>query len=949
MAKGESAPKRAAAKNTAVSSKSAKKTAKKVAKKKVKKAAKKTTKKSTRKKTTARSASAASAGTRKKPIPSTKKTTKSKATTTSSAKTAHTKQATPLNSKKTQLLSSLQSSKGAVSPSTESSRTALQSVQKLLPAPVSLHLLIERTARAGGVLMVLLGAILSIHFLQLGLSGQSLIASTIATSTNDGQYQETTTNHSSDPVNEETTTEESYTTVEPEPPKFDFNLKSDGQLEVKARADISQYVTLTVYAPLQTKVTTVTMDRVSDDTYVHLFPVIAWSPGEYQFLFTIDYSTYQKTESRNFKLESGDFKASYKVVAFGNSVVYEEAEIYKSDADLHCRETFLLNPDTTMDCLFGGNIFLSQDSSLSNLETILILPGAEQEQVDDSLGSQESSLVINKEEEFSDNTTETEEAENTTLESDDSLETSETIEVETETVAEEPVEDSDETELVPEPSTLPELILRHRNGLEVSDFQAFAAVVERAKSVSFYLRDAQSQKQFFVGQGREVRTDEWRYLYDTTNTPNGEYSLQAKAKTRYGEVLSDEVAITVRNVPVAEVTEESAEIIEKITTVNESLKEVEQAASPETETVTSVETTLSEAVEKKSASGETSDEQQLQEIITALREEIDLELRRLAVAYRQGDAAMIEQVENEITALIKSITSAQLPAATAQRLEERLTTEAQNIVAAYKTAIEETDRLITERQQTDVLQDSDNDGVSDYDEVTLFKTDPFSADSDSDGFTDGAEVLGGYDPLDDKRESLITYESPKVQGVVREDVLVVETVLPLTTEANNVSSEPDERQPTDTEQPTTATTTKLLIEGKALPNSFVTLYVFSTPIVVTVKTEADGSWRYEFDHELEDGEHEVYVGVTDNAGRIVAKSQPFRFIKEAQAVVSLEAATLAGGTVTPSGDDTFSSIYLLYALVSVSLVAIGLVLILLGLDLRRRRPDMLDSNQSAAQ
>ena len=52
-----------------------------------------------------------------------------------------------------------------------------------------------------------------------------------------------------------------------------------------------------------------------------------------------------------------------------------------------------------------------------------------------------------------------------------------------------------------------------------------------------------------------------------------------------------------------------------------------------------------------------------------------------------------------------------------------------------------------------------------------------------------------------------------------------------------------------------------------------------------VKTDADGSWEYRFDKELEDGEHEVYVGVTDNAGKIIAKSEPFVFIKEAQALM----------------------------------------------------------------
>ncbi|MFA7365036.1 MAG: thrombospondin type 3 repeat-containing protein, partial [Patescibacteria group bacterium] len=43
--------------------------------------------------------------------------------------------------------------------------------------------------------------------------------------------------------------------------------------------------------------------------------------------------------------------------------------------------------------------------------------------------------------------------------------------------------------------------------------------------------------------------------------------------------------------------------------------------------------------------------------------------------------------------------------------------------------------------------DSDNDGLSDYDEVYIFGTDPLNPDSDEDGYFDGSEVLNGYNPL----------------------------------------------------------------------------------------------------------------------------------------------------------------------------------------------------------
>jgi hypothetical protein len=46
----------------------------------------------------------------------------------------------------------------------------------------------------------------------------------------------------------------------------------------------------------------------------------------------------------------------------------------------------------------------------------------------------------------------------------------------------------------------------------------------------------------------------------------------------------------------------------------------------------------------------------------------------------------------------------------------------------------------------DMTTDSDGDGLTDYQETTIYHTDPHKADTDGDGFSDGAEVKNGYDP-----------------------------------------------------------------------------------------------------------------------------------------------------------------------------------------------------------
>jgi lipoprotein-anchoring transpeptidase ErfK/SrfK len=42
--------------------------------------------------------------------------------------------------------------------------------------------------------------------------------------------------------------------------------------------------------------------------------------------------------------------------------------------------------------------------------------------------------------------------------------------------------------------------------------------------------------------------------------------------------------------------------------------------------------------------------------------------------------------------------------------------------------------------------DTDHDGLSDYDEIYIYHTNPNNPDTDGDGFTDGAEVNNGFDP-----------------------------------------------------------------------------------------------------------------------------------------------------------------------------------------------------------
>jgi len=73
-------------------------------------------------------------------------------------------------------------------------------------------------------------------------------------------------------------------------------------------------------------------------------------------------------------------------------------------------------------------------------------------------------------------------------------------------------------------------------------------------------------------------------------------------------------------------------------------------------------------------------------------------------------------------------------------------------VQAETPAIDDADNDGLSLEEETILQtnpnkaDTDNDGLSDYDEVKIFLTDPLAPDTDGDGYLDGEEVKGGYNP-----------------------------------------------------------------------------------------------------------------------------------------------------------------------------------------------------------
>lgn len=217
--------------------------------------------------------------------------------------------------------------------------------------------------------------------------------------------------------------------------------------------------------------------------------------------------------------------------------------------------------------------------------------------------------------------------------------------------------------------------------------------------------------------------------------------------------------------------------------------------------------------------------------------------------------------------------------------------------------------------------DPDNDGLNNNEEYR-FGTDPKDPDTDHDGTVDGEEVRAGTDPLikpETGKSDKVAYESPKDKGEIKEGIFQV----------NNVEMV-GARDESGTE------TKKLKITGKTYPYTYITIYVYSDdPIVMTVQTDADGNWFYVFDRPLENGEHEIYVTVNDNAGKITAKSEPIAFVQTA------EAATIMPRIKTPKADPSappsktrlFEGYFVFFAA-----GALGLLLALVAIGMLKSRP-----------
>jgi len=218
-----------------------------------------------------------------------------------------------------------------------------------------------------------------------------------------------------------------------------------------------------------------------------------------------------------------------------------------------------------------------------------------------------------------------------------------------------------------------------------------------------------------------------------------------------------------------------------------------------------------------------------------------------------------------------------------------------------------------------IVHDADGDGLPDEMEERL-GIDPFNVDTDGDSYYDGEEIQNGYDPLKplvklNRQLAPVEValaggailEQPLVSGTVSDDVAVM-TV----TEREILGS-------TSVQGP------NVTLSGQGQPFEVHTLYIYSDlPLVITVQADSEGRWEYILKDSLVDGEHQVFVTINDDTGRIVKKSNGFTFfVQEAQAITADEYITS-----TLPEDSAQLEKYYIYGAVGMVLLALVILIFL---------------------
>jgi len=414
------------------------------------------------------------------------------------------------------------------------------------------------------------------------------------------------------------------------------------------------------------------------------------------------------------------------------------------------------------------------------------------------------------------------------------------------------------------------------------------------KWVEIYIQNTQSAHRQFLSRAYKATDDTFVYVLDKSTLPSGTYAISAVMRTETDETETNTLEINVNN-PFAFSTP-AASTTASMQVVLQNEKDIADALTPfaisDSKALKGI--VVPDAPRTPSLSS-------FSESLILYQTDLWPNLETLMASTRSSN-------NTYFTTLIAKVFDAEQTFTASANSEDILTIK--RLTAAMILQAERTASLTNAQLKEKAFEDTDNDLLADIDERTLFDTDPSSADTDNDGFLDGAEIFAGFNPLVARKEAFLSYQSPATARAASQ-VYTVEGILPLPVDNNDL------RQ-----------VASALMYGKAAADSFIRVYVYSSPEIFVVPTNEQGLWSLVFDRALEEGEHTVFAGAVDNLGALVALSNSFSFSYTDNTFTPAVIQSVQGVPMQRQSQNT--AMRDLFLVSSLCVVAIGLLLLLIG-------------------
>lgn len=549
-------------------------------------------------------------------------------------------------------------------------------------------------------------------------------------------------------------------------------------------------------------------------------------------------------------------------------------------------------------------------------------------------------------------------------------------------------------------------LLSPKNNETLSGTAVIELSVNRANSVAFFAKRRGVPTAIYLGQGQLKEESQWVFSWNTLNTPNGAYVVFSEITNQHGKYKGQEINIIIQNqLPQPENLKEKIDDLKNINVqkqeieqfIEETVQKTEERVAKEIqEIITTAQNQaphIAEEIQKQAQQSQQDISQQVTRIAESIKQEKEIasslaeiaknkeeretklnqiqqeieamkEINVSVLAEEVSDRVKKEKQEiaqkiaEELTEVEKQIQEAKKTAEQARAIREdsqeriskslkqttdRAVTELplleiigvniENIVESVKTMEKEVDRQAEAKAEFEkkMLKDSDGDGLPDFLEIEI-GTDPFNPDTSGDGYLDGEVFALGLDPrvpITAVQERVV-YQDPRKISPKQEDKFFIER-------AEVKISEITGRE-------------VLRLEGRGLPNSFVSIYIYSSPVVVTTRTDEYGRWVYELDKTMESGKHEAYVVLTGTNGEIVARSESFNFMRTGAGILQLIPDVWAQETGRESGEllSPYQSIRNSFLILTISVIvlAISIAILVIGFFTKKKAKEYLPENNT---